>query len=314
MATVWNNSVVLATTLLAIEAIRRIVRSVTTPILKTKFRGKVVWITGASSGIGEALAYEFAKTGAKLILSARSEDKLQNVASKCRALQPESSTTPSTNNVQVLLADLSAPNDKLKEYAEKALKSFQGKIDVLVNCAGISMREAALDTTIETDSRIMHINFMAPVTLTKTILPTISNNMDGADIVIVNSVQGKFGLPYRSTYSASKHALVGYFDSIRAELTKKKVRVLNVYPGYVKTALSLNAMRGDGRLHGEMDDSTAKGSAPETLAVKIVTALARGEKELVVAGVTAHLACWLRFLLPDLFFWVMARRAVKSAP
>jgi short-subunit dehydrogenase len=187
--------------------------------LEQIYTGKVVWVTGASQGLGEALALAYARAGAKLILSARSEDKLVAVAAACTRTSP----TKDPTNVLVLPVDLADSAEALHAVGGKAQAAFGGQgVDMLVNNGGVGSRSAAIDTELQTDGRVMAINFTAPVALTKAVLPGMlakGGAGDGAGacprIVVISSVQGKFGLPFRSSYSASKHALHGYFDSLR---------------------------------------------------------------------------------------------------
>ena len=246
------------------------------------FHGKVVWITGASSGIGEATAIACAAAGAKVILSARSETRLAEVAAACVAASP--SKDPGT--AKVLVLDLAASPATVHAKGAEAEALFGGHgVDVLVNNGGISSRSAALETKLETDSRVLAVNFTAAVALTKAVLPRMVARRSG-HIVVMSSVQGKFGLPCRSSYAASKHALQGYFDSLRSEVAADGVGVTVVCPGSVATSLSMNAVKGDGSRHGLMDSTTAKGMDPRTLAAAILTAVARGDHELMICGVT----------------------------
>ena len=162
------------------------------------FQDKVVWITGASSGIGEALAVKFSQLGVRLILSSRREDELNRVFKNCS--NPEKHL--------VLPMDMA----KSEEFAQKKKVEMDrfGQIDILINNAGISQRSKMIDTNLETERKIMEINYFGSAALTKTVLPEMVNNQSG-HIVVVSSLMGKFSTPSRSTYAASKHALVGYF-------------------------------------------------------------------------------------------------------
>eukprot|EP00039_Didymoeca_costata_P003167 m.65697 g.65697 ORF g.65697 m.65697 type:complete len:312 (-) comp11752_c0_seq4:134-1069(-) len=298
-ATMWWSGLALAGLTIAV-AVRRLLQKRE----DLNLENKVVWITGASSGIGEALAIEFAKSKAKLVLSARSKDKLEHVASLCVA------ASSASENVSVLVLDLTAGTAELQRKCTEA-KQIYKTVDILVNCAGISMREDALSTSLETDRRIMEVNFMSPVVLTKSILPDMINKKRGY-IININSVQGKLGLPFRTTYSASKHALTGYMDGLRGELDCKGIRVLNVFPGYVRTNLSINAVRGDGSKHGELDENTAKGMSPTVLAVRVLQALADGKQEIVESDISAKVGILIRTLMPAVFFSMMAKRGKRN--
>jgi dehydrogenase/reductase SDR family protein 7B len=182
-------------------------------------KNKVVWITGASSGIGEQLVYAYSKQGAKLIISSRNRDELFRVKGNCK--------TPAL--VHVLSLDLEN-TASLPAKATDALRIF-GNIDLLINCGGVSQRAFALDTSTATEQKIMNTNFWGTVALSKGVLPSMISQ-GGGHVVCISSLTGKFGTPYRSAYSASKHALHGYFDSLRSEVYKQKIDITLVCPGF----------------------------------------------------------------------------------
>lgn len=237
------------------------------------FKDKRVWITGASSGIGEALALAFAKHGAQLILSARNEKELNRVAAAALA---EGAAT-----VLVQPLDLGR-HDQIPQIAEKVLKQV-GKLDILVNNGGISQRALARDTTLEVDKKLMDVNYFGTVALTKAVLPAMLMHQLG-HIVTVTSLTGKFGSPYRTSYAATKHALHGFFDSLRAELGDTHLQVTLICPGFVRTSISLNALTGDGSQLGTMDEATDRGMAPDVLAHKILRAIEQGKEEAYFGG------------------------------
>lgn len=233
------------------------------------YRGKTVWITGASSGIGAALAAELAKRGATLILSARRTERLEATARACASA-----------SVHLLPMDVAAA-ESLSEHTHKAL-AITGQVDVMVHNAGVGQRSLAVETTVDVDRRMMETNFFGPVAITKHLLPSMRARKQGT-IVVMSSVLGVFGAPRRSGYAASKHALHGYFDSMRAELGREGIRILMVCPGRVKTEFSESALEGDGARHGQMDASSYTGLSAERVAARTVKALDRGEDEVVVA-------------------------------
>src|SRR5438128_393409 len=204
------------------------------------FRGKVVWITGASSGIGEALARHMARAGARLILSSRREDELNRVAQTCI----------DAVSVSVLSLDLSRP-ESMSDAVHRALE-IAGHVDVMVHNGGVSQRAYAADTAFSVDDLLMRTNYLGPVALTKALLPSMRSRHTG-HFIVVTSVLGKFGLPGRSGYCASKHALHGYFDTLRAELWRDGIQVTLVLPGYVRTNVSINALTGNGAALGKME-------------------------------------------------------------
>src|SRR5262245_11862147 len=236
---------------------------------QTPFHQRVVWITGATSGIGEALAKRFAADGARLILSARREDELNRVAGLCSGAKA----------VSVLPLDLSNPQE-MPSAVNSAL-AMGGAIDVMVHNAAVGQRAFAADTNYDIDELIVRTNFLGPVALTKSLLPSMRSRRQG-HFIVMSSVLGKFGLPGRSTYSASKHALHGFFDTLRAELSKDNIQVTLVLPGWVRTNISINALTGNGAAQGTMDPGTASGVSPEFCAEKIVSAAERGKAEVTV--------------------------------
>ena len=262
-------------------------------------KDKIVWITGASSGIGEALAKEFAKNESSLILSARNKESLEAV---------KSSILDQYNvNVEVLVLDL-LKADELTTKSEEALEIF-GKIDILVHSGGISQRSMVVDTAITIDRRIMEINFFGAVALTKAILPSMIENGFG-HIVSISSLTGKFGSPYRSGYAASKHALHGFFDSLRAETYKKNIFVTLVTPGFIRTNISLNAVTETGEALNQMDDAQEKGMSAELCARIIVKGVAKGKNELLIGG-RETIGVYIKRFFPNWFARIIRKVKVR---
>ncbi|KFM59238.1 Dehydrogenase/reductase SDR family protein 7-like protein, partial [Stegodyphus mimosarum] len=261
---------------------------------------KVVLITGASSGIGEALAHAFYKAGAKVILAARRREALEKVKEDLMSMYP------SKHEPTVLTLDL----HNLKEIPAKAQEALNvyGYIDILINNGGISSRGEITDTALEVDLRVMVTNYFGPVALTKAILPSMLER-DSGFIIAMSSVQGKIAIPFRSSYAASKHATQAFFDTLKSELSHTNVRVCVVSPGYVQTNLSLNAVTGDGSRYGEMDQTTATGMDPKEVAESVVIATASKQTELILAGILPKIAILLRVLCPWLYFYIMGSRA-----
>jgi short-subunit dehydrogenase len=252
-----------------------------------KFENKTIWITGASSGIGEALAIEWSEYKPVLILSGRNREKLDRVKSRCE--QKGASVT-------VIELDLTAKESI--EQASSAILSSHPKIDILVNNGGISQRATVLDASVDVDRTIMETNFFGAITLTKKILPVMAKNKDG-HIVVISSIVGKFGFPLRSAYSASKHALQGYFDSLRAEMTNYNVHVTMVSPGRIVTNISYNAIDKDGEKHGVMDPGQEKGMPADICAKKIIKAVKKRKKDILVGNkevIMVHIKRFLPFL------------------
>lgn len=270
--------------------------------VKAYFSGKVIWVTGASGGLGEALCVELCRVAEPrgLVLSARREAELERVKGLCLDLRP---------NVEVLVLPLDlCAVDTLQESAQKAMQTF-GLVDVLVNNGGVGFRGVASETSLELDKQVMNIDFFSGVALMKSLLPAWLAAQSG-HVVQISSVQGFFGLPGRTAYSAAKHAAVGFYDSLRAEVEDSGISVTTVCPGYIKTGHSLNAVHSSSG--GYPEGHTSKGVPPESLAREILVAVSNRRQELVSAALDARLARLLRTLCPQLLFWVMRRRARKE--
>lgn len=298
---------VLCTILLPISlpyAIINAMQLVTQKQKKEALQGKVVLITGASSGLGESLAHKFYLAGCKVVLAARRKDELERV--RCDLMETHS-TVP-THPPVILPLDLSDINS-LPEKVDKVLSIF-GHIDILLNNGGVSVRADVVSTTVDVDIKVMLVNYFGSVAMTKAVLPSMLKRREG-HIVCVSSVQGKFAIPHRSAYSASKHAMQAFCDSLRAEVAEHNVKVTVVSPGYINTRLSINALTGNGQTYGINDVTTSNGASPDQMAGDIMKAVIHYEKDTIIAGFQPHLATWLRFLSPSLYFWVMERRALK---
>ncbi|AOW21311.1 SDR family oxidoreductase [Urechidicola croceus] len=250
-------------------------------------KDKVIWITGASSGIGKSLAIELSKLDTKLILSSRKKNILEEVKQLCE--HPE--------NVKIVTLDLEDYMN-FSKIVEEAITAF-GKIDILVNNGGISQRALAIDTNITTDKKIMDINYMGTMALTKTLLPHFIKNNSG-HFVTVTSVVGKVATPVRSSYSASKHALHGFFDSLRAEVYKNNISVTLICPGYVRTNISMNAVIGDGSKQNKMDTATDKGISPDVFAKKMIRVIEKRKNEVTIGGTKEIGSVILKRLSPKL--------------
>lgn len=267
-----------------------------------RFTDKVIWITGASSGIGEALAKAFAAEGAKLVLSARRTAELERVRDAIGG--PDAPVSPRVALVPMDVADLDAVPGKARE----ALAAF-GRIDMVVNNAGISQRSLAKDTTLDVDLRLMQVNYFGTVAVTKAVLPHMMARGTG-HLVAVSSLVGKFGTPWRSAYAASKHALHGFFDSLRAELADTAIQVTLICPGFIRTDVSVNALTGDGTPLGTMDRAQAEGLDPDIAARRMLDGLARGDLEIYVGGRETR-GVLIKRLFPNLFARWIAKARVR---
>jgi dehydrogenase/reductase SDR family member 7B len=257
----------------------------------------VIWITGASSGIGEALAQLFIRKGFSLIISARNEAKL--IALKTSAPDPDL--------VFVLPLDLEAQAD-FNVIVQKGISAF-GKIDILINNGGISQRSLAAETMLEVDRRIMEINYFGTIALSKAILPHFISNKSG-HFVVVTSLVGKFGTPYRSAYAASKHALHGFFDSLRAEQHDNGIQVTLICPGFVKTQVSINALTANGSALQEMDEAQQNGISPEQCAKEIATAIKKQKREVLIGG-RETFGVYLKRFFPGIFAKMLTKAKVR---
>lgn len=263
------------------------------------FKNKRVWVTGASSGIGEALAMAFAEQGAQLILSARNEVEMNRVSAAC--------TQMGATAVLVQPLDLEQ-HSTIPGIVDSVLKKV-GKVDILVNNGGISQRALAKDTSLDVDKKLMNVNYFGTIALTKALLPNMLMHQLG-HIVTITSLTGKFGSPYRSSYAASKHALHGFFDSLRAELVESHIKITLICPGFIRTNVSKNALTGDGAKLGTMDEATDKGMAPEHLAHKILQAIENGKNEAYFGGKEV-LGVYLKRLFPRYFAKLIQKAKVR---
>lgn len=258
------------------------------------YSNKTVWLTGASSGIGKALAIEISTEKANLILSGRNEKALQQVAEECKK---------NGSSVEVVPFDL-GDEKSVKSAAQKVL-SRNIKIDCLYHFGGISQRSFVSETPLFVDRKIFEINYFGTIVLTKLVLPEMIKN-GGGQIAVTSSIVGKFGFPYRSSYSASKHALHGFFESLRAENVQNNIQVSVIIPGRIKTNISVNAINKNGETHSKMDDGQDNGMSAEKSAKIICRKLKNQKKEILVGGKEIIMVHIRRFL-PRLYYKLSSR-------
>ena len=261
------------------------------------FSDKIIWITGASSGIGKALAIELSNQNAKLILSSRKNQELALVKKLCK----------NPDDVKIVLLDLEDYTN-LQSKVDEAIAAF-GKIDILVNNGGISQRSFVKDTQIAVDKRIMDINYLGTIALSKAVLPHFIKNGNG-HFVVTTSIVGKIGTPLRSSYAASKHALHGFFDSLRAEHHQDNIAVTLVCPGFVNTNVSKNALTGNGIPQQKMDAATANGIAPERFAKLMAKSIQNKKEEVYIAGVKEKLGVYVKRFYPKLLSIMIRKLSV----
>ncbi len=263
------------------------------------FADKVYWITGASSGIGEALAIALSKLGARLILSGRNEAALARLVATCggdtRAMAIPFDTTDF---------------DALPGIANRALK-WGGRIDGLINNAGISQRSLAVETAFPVYEKLIEVDLLAPIALTQAVLPHMVA-AKGGRIIMITSVAGKVGSPMRTGYSAAKFGLNGYSDALRTEVTMHGIDVHTVAPGSIRTNVSRNAVTGDGSTRGESDPAIENGMDPGHAAKLILRAIVRGERDIIIARGFERKITQMRRLSPNTLFDMMAGLVSKG--
>lgn len=262
--------------------------------MKNTFDGKTIWITGASSGIGEALALELANNKTHLILSARRLNELERVAASCRKSECKCSIYP---------IDLSDPQN-VEAVADRVISEV-GRIDMLFNNGGISQRSYVIDTPVEVDRKIMEIDYFSGVILTKKVLHGMLKSGFG-HIIAISSITGLFGFPLRSGYAAAKHALHGFYETLWAELHEKGINVTVVSPGRVRTNVSLEAITASGKPHGIMDHGQDSGLSAEACAHKILIAVHRRKVMVNIVG-REWLMIFFKKFMPFIFYRLVSK-------
>ncbi len=261
------------------------------------YKDKVVWITGASSGIGAALVKEFADKGAKLVLSSRRTEALEAV---------KNSNGLNDEHAMVLPLDL-LKHDEMVSKVEAVMKKF-GRIDLLINNGGISQRSLILDTKFEVYKTIMDIDYLGTVALSIAVLPIFVKQQRG-QFAVLSSLMGKFSSPLRSGYCGAKHALHGFFDALRLEHEDDGIGVTMICPGYIRTDISKNAVLADGSKQGKMDDATGAGLSAKECAQQIVQAVTKNKMEVTIGGKETYAVLLKRFF-PRLLHRIIKRSAV----
>ena len=262
------------------------------------FTDKTVWITGASAGIGLAIAKACAAKGAKLILSSRKKESLEKAALECQG----------ASSIDILPLDLE--NHIGLDTIVKNNKDLISQVDILINNGGISQRSDATDTDFMVYKKLMDVNYLGTVRLSLAVLPYFKKRNSG-HFVAMSSVAGKFGVPGRTGYSASKMALHGFFDALRAEMTGTDIHVSMICPGYIKTDISKNALTANGSAQGTMDEAQRNGMAVEVLADKVLQAISTHKAEVHIGGFReTRMAVLVSRLFPALFRKIIAKSRV----
>lgn len=256
---------------------------------KELFSGKIVWITGASSGIGEALVYEFIRNGARVIISSNDINGLERVKKECGER---------SSNISIVLFDLSETTEIEKTVSRQLQET--GRIDYLLNIGGISQRSRIEETPMWLDRKIFEVNYFGTIALTKAVLPYMIRQKSG-HIIATSSISGRFGFPLRSAYSASKQALHGFFETLFLENKKNNIRTSVLIPGRVRTNISFHALNAEGKEHGQMDQGLAGGISPEAAARIIIRGIRRNQREILV-GKGELTILYIRRIWPWLFF------------
>lgn len=266
--------------------------------MKTKAKDLTIWITGASSGIGEALSIAFAKRGASIILSGRDKAKLETVKNRCK------------NSKKHIVVPFDIGDAAQAKEAYETIKAKTEKVDWLINNAGISQRALIMETTEEVERKLMEIDYFAQTRLTRLVLPDMLAQ-GGGKVVMVSSVAGLLGTQYRGAYGAAKAAIHMWANSLRAELHDEGIEVATIFPGFIQTNISINALTGDGSAQGTMDEATNKGLTATAFAKQVVKALTKGEEYIIVAGNKEKLATRVNRLSPPKLYKLIRESKVK---
>lgn len=256
-----------------------------------------VWITGATSGIGKALALQYAKNSSVLILTARRLDVLEEVRKECLQLGcPE-----------VHIYELDMAQSEQIDQVYKRVKELVPKVDVLINNAGISQRSLVLDTTLDVYRQLMEVDYFGVIHLTKNILPDMIKN-GGGKLVVISSLVGKFSTPLRSGYAAAKHALHGFFDALRTEVKSNNIKVTIICPGFIQTDVSVNALIGDGSAQNTMDKAQQNGMQVSVFSQKAFKAIQKNKAEVYIGG-KETLGVYVNRFFPSFFRSIIIGRA-----
>ncbi len=258
------------------------------------FKGKTIWVTGATSGIGKEVALALSGEKCRLIISGRNKDSLKEVAALCEK-----------NGSEVFVVPFDLGNPETIEGAHKSVKDMGLSVDALYQFGGISQRALVNETPLEVDRKLLEVNYFGTILLTKLVLPEMIRK-GGGHLAATSSIVGKFGFPYRSSYSASKQALHGFFESLLAENKSNNIRVSLIIPGFINTNISVNAINSKGEAHGKLDDNQAGGMPADLCAAKICQGLKKEKKEILV-GRKELMMVHIRRFFPGLYYYLAAR-------
>lgn len=264
-------------------------------VMKQVFENKVVWVVGASSGIGAEIALQTAKWGGKVVLSARNQNKLEEIKAGIK------------NSEEAFIAPLDLEDQSNFDAIVSTIIERYGRIDYVFNNGGLSQRGEAGDTAIEIDRRIMEINYFGNIAITKAVLPYMRKQQSG-HIIPISSIAGKFGFYLRSAYSASKHAMQGFYESLLLEEAKNNIHVTLAYPGKINTEISKSALNSDGEAHGVMDHNQETGMPVDVCVQKLLKAVARKKKSVLI-GNKEILAVHIKRFWPGLFWRIIKNQS-----
>lgn len=262
------------------------------------FRNKVIWITGASSGIGAELAAQLARQGAKLVLTARRPDVLEQIKS----------SHTENDNIHILPADIT-DNKNITALCNDAVSAY-GHIDIVIHSAGTSQRSLAEDTTEKVYRQLMEVNFFAPVLISKNLLPHFKQQGTG-HIVAISSMAGLMGFPMRTGYAAAKHALKGFFETLQTEHNIPGMHITIVSPGRINTPISLSALTADGAHHGVMDKGQEQGIPVQHCAGKILAGIENKKKHVIIAR-GERLLWWIWWLTPAIYYRIARKTGLTE--
>jgi dehydrogenase/reductase SDR family member 7B len=262
---------------------------------QTYYRGKTIWVTGASSGIGEQICYLLSNAGAHIILSARRKDELERVKNNCA--HPD--------KCSIVLIDLNDETSVRKAYDE--IKSQNIKIDIFFNNGGISQRSLALETPLELERKMFEVNFFSNILLSKLVGNDMLRRKEG-HIVVTSTLLGKWGFHTRSSYAGSKHALHGYYDSMRMEVEDHGIHITLVTPGFIATDISKNAFDAQGHSTRILDNNQKTGMPPEECAEHILKGVAAQKKEFGVGKGEIN-GLWVKRYFPGIFQKILKKKS-----
>jgi dehydrogenase/reductase SDR family protein 7B len=262
------------------------------------FKDKNIWITGASSGIGAALAVQLSVYSCRLILTSRNKEELERIRQQCQEQKAACVLLP---------ADLL--NEDLTALTQKAVSIF-GTIDIIIHSAGVSQRSMASETSMEVYRRLMELNFFVPVAITQQLFPYFEE-AGTSQVVVLSSMAGLMGFPLRTGYAASKHALKGFFETLQTEQPVKGMSVTIVSPGRIRTPISLSALTGDGTRHAQMDDGQIQGIPVEECARKIIRAMERKTRHLIIAK-SEKILWWIWWWFRPLYYSIAHKKGLPA--